>query len=296
MLADGGTVGLEHLGNVHDQVLHGHDEPRQHAEADNHPQVALEHVLQVGRRDRDQVDDLQVVQPGLEPLPPEAGHRAPLEVADAEHVEAAADHVRGGERLDIRGMHGPGSQCGLNAAARLRAGRGRWRRRGRRGRQDARRHRGFHLGRQVLDHAVVRAGQPEASPQVQGEVLGAERAEFGRQRQRVPRVQVNADVAQLQAPVEPERPRRAEHRELRLDGEQRLARRQAPGRHVDRLAELRAQGLGEQEGGVVEQRRPLQHELADRRVDPVLVHGGEQVTAVGERHSASPFRYAVRGR
>jgi hypothetical protein len=74
--------------------------------------------------------------------------------------------------------------------------------------------------------------------------------------------------------------------QLRLDGEQRPA---PPGGGAIGHAELRAQGLGEDERGVVEQRRALPHEVADRRVDPVLVHGGEQGTVVGERHGEPPF-------
>ena len=193
--------------------LHGHDEPRQHAEPEHHPQVALEHALEVGRRVCHQVDDLQVVQPRLEKLPRDPGDGTPLEVPDAEQVQAAAEHVRAGHRLDVRGGH--------------------------RDPKHSRRHHGFHLGRQLLDHTVVRAGQPEAGLQVEGELLAADRVELGRQGQRAPRVQVDADVAQLQAPVEPERLRRAEHRQLRLDGEQRAA----PRRRSDRQAELRAQGL-----------------------------------------------------
>ena len=119
------------------------------------------------------------------------------------------------------------------------------------------------------------------------EPLGRQRIELRRQLDRVARREVDLRLRQLHAEVQAPGAVGAQDRQGILDREDRVrAVRDVP-RVADGLAPLLGI-VGDTLRRVVEQRRPLLHDVLDDEVDPFFVQSAIQVGAIGQRQGEPP--------
>ena len=143
-------------------------------------------------------------------------------------------------------------------------------------------------GRELLQRPVVRAAEPGTDLDGQRELLVLERAELRGQRVAL-REQVEPQLGQLDAEVQAVQAVGAQQRQRVLDGDDRVGVPQHLGCDVGRSAHQLLPVVGDELGAVVEQGRPLAHDVLREAVEPVLGDRREDVGLIGESHE-SPSR------